>query len=281
MLKECLEKVLRNNMDEKFPKSQSGLFVLPNPKQEDGSNTKVDSNEVTVYGVDSTGHPVSVVVSLPNSWTKNKLLLSYICYFQSTFFNKKQPPTRISEARSINKFFQYIAQSSYNPAVGLPNDLFSQFTQFLNAKGGKRGNTVSGLIHISSRPLKSLLDKDFIYEGLPDFAKVRVICANIPDFAKNPTTPVTSLVKIFENCPYANSDMIESLRLVCCWILETLSSQRNKVLENKDIKIKLNEGLKNTETNEYPLLSYSSSPKYKTHWSREAYGVLVRAIPVS
>lgn len=278
MQEESLEKVLRNNMDEKLPISQSGLFVLPNPKQEDDSNTKVGNNEVTVYGVDSTGHPVSVVVSFPNSWKKNKILLSYICYFQSTFFNKKQPPTRITEARAINKFFQYLAQSNYNLADELPNDLFSQYTQFLKAKGGKIGNTVSGLIHISSRPLKSLLDQDFIYEGLPDLVKVRMICANIPDFTKNPTTPVTSLVKIFENCPYSNSDMIESLRLVCCWILETLSSQRIKILENEDIKIKLNEGLKSTGTNEFPLLSYSSSPKYKTHWSREAYGVLARAI---
>ena len=58
--------------------------------------------------------------------------------------------------------------------------------------------------------------------------------AHIPSFQKSPSTPFPSLAALFgtNNCPYSDTEIIKSLRLVCCWLLLEYDRQRNILLDD-------------------------------------------------
>ena len=71
------------------------------------------------------------------------------------------------------------------------------------------------------------------------------------------------MVELLPNCPYSNLEMLESLRLVCCWIMNRASLERTELLANQTIRNIINKLAKTLDINSPPI-RYFSSISYKS-----------------
>ncbi|OUS01173.1 hypothetical protein A9Q81_09950 [Gammaproteobacteria bacterium 42_54_T18] len=233
-----------------------------------------------------SSHPHQVIVRgrgkpldvrIPEGLEDMPLCQVYIDYLQSVRFLKLAASTRDLEARHIRNFFLFMSKTSTGNSV-IPVNIFAHYTQWLRKNTDIQGISVTNKVNAVIKPLKELCaadkhsEKDCWHEGFHQ------MLAHAPAFKTNPQKPIDSLVSLFANCPFDNKSMIESLRLVCCYVIQLYSQQRDELLANKNIDQVIVD-FEHCPTIEVPMHHASiSQMSPNKSLSALAYGPLLKAV---
>lgn len=189
-------------------------------------------SEATVYGKDGNGNNAVVHVSIHQVHITDPLLKLYIGYLQSPLFLRLSPSTRYNKAIVIRNFFQYVAENKQLLTSGIPYDVVNQY--FIKLKETSESTSFYNNEIILRVPIKLIgrtnvkgFDKEkFYHVSLANYL------AFFPSFPPPKSLPKKSMAELFglKNCPYSDTELLQSLRLGCCFLLNKLSTIRDKLM---------------------------------------------------
>lgn len=194
-------------------------------------------SKATVYGKDGGGHDAVVQVTTPPAHLSNPLLKLYIGYLQSPLFLRLNPNTRYTKAIAFRNFYKYIAENKQYETSGLPFDIVNRYfikfketserTSFYNEE-----ITLRVPIKLFNKRVVDGFDKDkFGHASLDNYL------AFFPNFPPPHSLPKKSMAELFgqKNCPYSDTELLQSLRLGCCFLLNKFSEIRDQLMSNEHI----------------------------------------------
>ncbi len=221
------------------------------------------------------------IIRIPPSLHDVPLCFTFIDYLQSTSFIKLSSTTKRNRTQAINLFFQHLIEELNEKSNSIPNDTFRTFAQFIKRETNRNSNSVAETVSHVVAGFKWFYNhetsKDKSY-WKDDYDK---LIANLPSFTKSPNTPKPSLIDLFGECPFDNTEMIRSLRLICCWTINEFERHRNILLKNEKINLVLAETIK-MDIQQPPLLyARTQSAKKDKHLldsSHELYGHILESV---
>jgi hypothetical protein len=216
---------------------------------------------VIVNGTDGNRTPTQICLKIPSGLEKNPLLKLYIGYLQSVEFLKLNSSTRYSKAISIRNFFDYIESNKGFLKSGLPFDIVNQF--FINQKENSDRSSFYNEELTLKVPIKLTFKKEVKLEQKYYDRTLADYLAFFPNFPPPISQPKKALSELFgtKNCPYTDTELLQSLRLGCCFLLNQFSDMRTKLLENSKIIQSLDK-LKNEKYNNLPILVNPQASNY-------------------
>jgi hypothetical protein len=217
--------------------------------------------EATVIGTDGNGSIAKVLIKIPSELEGNPLLILYTGYLQSPAFLKLMPSTRYTKAITIRNFFDYVQNENDFLKSGLPFDVVNQFfiCQKINSEKTSFYNDELNL----KVPINCILkrnndiDKKYFDSTLANYL------AFFPKFPPPKSKPKKALSELFgqKNCPFSDTELLQSLRLGCCFLLNQFSNIREKLLKECKISDALDK-LKNEEYKGLPILTNLQTTNY-------------------
>lgn len=220
-------------------------------------------------------------ISIPDAAIHLKFLYIFTDYLNSSKFKRLASTTRLNEGSKIKKLFDFIIEEFTN-LINIPINIFEKFAKWLDQNTGYCGNSIASTVVITIKPIKTLIEtnkftsKDYWQDYFHE------IYLNIPTFNRSPAKPNPSLVNLYPDCKYDNKQMITSLRLVCCYLLNLYSDHRKVLLKHPEIMNMLSK-LKNYSTNETPMIYGQTNKPNKTHKNineinKKSYATLLKCI---
>ncbi len=197
------------------------------------------SNAVMVNGSDGRGLPTTLEISVSTALAHQSIIVLYITYLKKADFLKKSPSTRYSTAIDIRNFVNFIEQNIDELGTPLPKDLFKRYFSYLR-KESNRTSLYNIMLHLR-RPLKDYqigrFESPLTGEGdLMDYL------SNMPNETPPESQAKTSMAMLFEkDCPYTDRQLVISLRLLCCLLLEKCLKIKEYFFSNKDVKVAIEE----------------------------------------
>lgn len=225
-------------------------------------------SEATVYGKDGSGNNAIVQVTIPPAHISNPLLKLYIGYLQSPLFLGLSPSTRYTKAIEFRNFYKYIAENKQYESSGLPYDIVNQY--FIKLKETSERTSFYNEEIILRVPLK--LFSKTVVDGFDKDKFAHVSLANylvfFPNFPPPHSLPKKSMAELFgqKNTPYSDTELMQSLRLGCCFLLNKLSEIREKLMSNKHVLKQIN-ALKTAEYDNKPLIFNSQSNNFTVDYA--------------
>ncbi|OUS23818.1 hypothetical protein A9Q99_27715 [Gammaproteobacteria bacterium 45_16_T64] len=221
----------------------------------------------------------------PTGFESCILTLMIIQYFESTKFKKLSKSSKYNKYNLVMKLFDFV-KINY-PPNSIPKTLLNpDYMSHLRSKG-----FIDTYIGYSINSIASIFKWAESEPNNESFWNTRLsrILSNKPKFkgGRKGSKPRDTLSLIYENCPFNDSELIESLRLVSCWLLNICQSQRSYLLGNENVKMYLDKIIaQDICILEPPFRSLphdSSAPEKKLHpsltrLSREAYGSLINSV---
>lgn len=218
-------------------------------------------SEVSINGTDGNGSPANVYIKTPLELDENPLLKLYIGYLQSTAFLKLRSSTRYTKAISIRNFFDYVKNKNDFLKSGLPFDVINQF--FIHQKKVSDRTSFYNDELILKGPIKLILNrsedinKKYADNTLADYL---AFCPNFPP-PNSKTKKALSELFGQKNCPYSDTELLQSLRLGCSFLLNQFSKIREKLLNEKKVMDALDK-LKIEKYKGLPILINPQSSNY-------------------
>jgi hypothetical protein len=197
-------------------------------------------------------------VTVPHN-TKLTLHLIIVKYLSSVIFRSFSQGYKLAVCSDIELFFDFIDKKPYSADFDIPNDVLDEYVQYLRESTNKNSNSVSTSLFNTIRPMEWFAEQDDDESNSEYKEILRVYIANAPHIPKSEPTSTPPLSKLFKDCPFSDTEIIKSLRLVCCWTLLQYSEQRKTLLKNdcvSDVAIQLKQG-----DAWLPPLSYASFGK--------------------
>lgn len=173
-------------------------------------------------------------ISVPED-TALTLHLVTIEYLHSVKFKKLTVQRRINISGDIRLFLKFIKYKNYITDSDVPNKVFQEFTQYVKKNTNQKGNSVGTSVKNAKASIAWYLGEDKTTEQYHYTRVLRLYLAYFPTFQKSTTKANPSLATIFSDCPYSDTQIIKSLRLVCCWVLFEYDRQREILLDNYEV----------------------------------------------
>ena len=174
-------------------------------------------------------------ISVPKD-TKLTLHLVSIDYLHSIKFKGLAVLSRQNQVRGILLLFKFIAHNNYQSDRDVPQDVFAEFLQYVIKNSSQKGNTVGATVKYSKSPIDWYLSEIEKVNDRNNYCdQLRLYLAHFPNFERSPTNPYPPLSEMFPNCPYSDTEIVKSLRLICCWTLLEHKRQREVILLNSEI----------------------------------------------
>lgn len=163
------------------------------------------------------------------------LQLVVIQYLNSVKFKKLEVKTRGNFVRFIDIFLSFIEEQKYLKNTDVPNKVFHEYVQFVNDNTNRTGNSVAATVSAAQIPLEWYLEntEDKNSHIVSQFTK---LLAYAPEIQYSEQNPTPSLAQLFPECPYTDTQIIKSLRLVCCWLLLEYNRHREILLSDDEIQ---------------------------------------------
>lgn len=218
-------------------------------------------NEVTVLGADGNGSPAKVIVSLPIGLENDPLLKLYVGYLKSPLFLALASSTRYTKAIAIRNFIDYVASSQQYIEQGLPYDVVNLY--FINRKL-KSGRTSFYNDELTLKvPISLALSRESKLDSIYYDSKLNDYLIRFPNFPPPNSNTKNSMASIFgeANCPYTDTELLQSMRLYCCTLILKFFEIRNYFLSIDSIKDEL-ERLKDEKYQSKPLLCHHQAKNY-------------------
>lgn len=218
-------------------------------------------NEVTVLGSDGNGSPAKVIVSLPIGLENDPLLKLYVGYLKSPLFLALASSTRYTKAIAIRNFTDYVASSQQYIEQGLPYDVVNQYFNKIKLNSARTSfynDELTLKVPIGlALSRESKLDSSYYDSKLNDYL------IHFPNFPPPKSNPKNSMASIFgeTNCPYTDTELLQSMRLYCCTLILKFFEIRDYFLAIDSIKDEL-ERLKNEKYQSKPLLCHHQAKNY-------------------
>lgn len=190
---------------------------------------------VTVFGVDGNGKPARVNVTIPDSLQSHSLIRLYIGYLKSPVFLRQSSSTRYGKAIDIRHFITFIKSTPEFLNGSIPFDVINLF--LIEQKKVSNKTSFYGQELNLKTPITIVLKKNkgidskYYDHTLADYL---AFCPNFPPPKSNPKKSIAELFGQ-NNCPYNDTELIQSLRLACCFLLNKFTEIRGDILSNKKI----------------------------------------------
>ncbi|TMS93317.1 hypothetical protein CWB58_09835 [Pseudoalteromonas sp. S201] len=217
-------------------------------------------------------------VTIPKE-SELSLQLVIIQYLNSVKFKKLEVNTRGNFVRFIDIFLSFLESQNYSKNTDVPNKVFHEYIQFVNDNTNRTGNSVAATISAAKIPLEWYLEsaKDKNSHIVKQFTKLLAYAPKLQYSEQNPTP---SLAKLFPECPYTDTQIIKSLRLVCCWLLLEYNRHREILLSDHEIQSVLAD-LEGKSLDERPVAYGSFTTKNTPEINEECktlYAPIVNAV---
>lgn len=159
-----------------------------------------------------------------------------IDYLHSVKFKKMAVSTRYRVVNYIELFLKFTFVKSYLKDSDVPMKVFEEFTLYIKENTKQTGGTVGSTVSIIKVVFEWYLD-EFVKTDINNNYSDLLITylAHFPKFQKGKSDPYQPLSNLFPDCPYSDTVIIKSLRLVCCWLLLDYDRQRNILLGDSKI----------------------------------------------
>jgi hypothetical protein len=183
-------------------------------------------------------------VTVPHN-TKLTLHLIIIKYLSSVNFRSFSRGYKLAICSDIESFLDFINNPKYSDDSDIPNDVLHEHIQYLRESTNKKSNSMAASLFNTIRPMEWFAEQDDDESNSEYKEILRVYIANAPRIPRSETNPTPPLSKLFKDCPFNDTEIIKSLRLVCCWTLLQYSEQRKTLLKNdgvNDVAIQLKQG---------------------------------------
>ncbi len=251
----------------------------------------IDLEEMALRSISVLNHsryrvvvPISeaktIEISIPEDLRQVSFCQVYIAYLQSVKLLSLAYSTRYSEARNISRFFEFLTEILPLQKFIVPNSIFYIYTQWLKNRTQRTGNSIASCVTASIKPIKWLCNQDDKQDMPYWHDSYYELLANSPAFNRSPQNPTASLFELFPDCPYDNSQLIQSMRLVCCWLVLEFDRQRQLLLDNKKVKGSIDD-LAHINTDVVPMRYgiFSGEAGIETKDQvRKHYAVLMKAV---
>jgi hypothetical protein len=213
--------------------------------------------------------------------TKLTLHFIFIDYLHSVKFKRLSRGYRRTLAESIVLFLKFIAKERYLTDSDVPQKVFEEFLLYIRKNTRRRGNSVGKTVNNAKAALLWYVENTDKTAEKNNFSQVlRVYLAYFPSFQKNPVKPYSSLANLFDACPYNDTQIIKSLRLICCWLLLEYERQRNILLDDSEVSA-LTAGLKQRDLLDPPVSYGAFSNKKEPVLNEECsrlYAPIINAV---
>ncbi|WP_282166370.1 hypothetical protein [Shewanella japonica] len=218
-------------------------------------------NEVTVLGSDGNGTPAKVIVSLPIGLENNPLLKLYLGYLKSPLFLALASSTRYTKAIAIRNFTNYVASCQQYIEQGLPYDVVNQY--FINIKLNSNRTSFYNDELILKVPIDLALSRESKLDSRYYNSKLNDYLIRFPNFPPPKSNAKKSMASIFgkADCPYTDTELLQSMRLYCCTLILKFFEIRDYFLSIDSIKDEL-ERLKDEKYQSKPLLCHRQAKNY-------------------
>lgn len=214
---------------------------------------------------------------LPNDMHNQNFLLLYIDYTKRKRFLDLTHATKQNRGRQLVIFLDYtvLLIRKYG---GVPSDVFFRYVNHIKSTTKRIGNTLNGSITPMIYILKlygGQTEKVYYSEyWIPEFY---LMITRAPTFTWEEAHPRESLSTKY-NLGFTSKEMVESLLLLCCYIINTFDEKRKLLLQHKSLEKAVLESFQISPDNypTYALVGDLRHPIYNV--SRRLYGELARAI---
>lgn len=207
-----------------------------------GIDNYVASNNVVAHKVSNTvaivdvGNKTLKEFSIPQG-SKLKLHLVMIAYFNSVACKKLSVAYRKNIVLASEKLLDFIEREGYQQDQDVPLTVFEKFTTYLKQNTSKIGYTVKDALNKVKLPIEWAIKNPKML-GLTDtdILTFRQYILRIPHIPKGRNKKKPPLSALFEDCPFSDTQLIKSLRLVSCWTLLEYERHRNLLLQQPNIR---------------------------------------------
>lgn len=173
-------------------------------------------------------------VSIPEG-AELSLQLVVISYLNSVKFKQLEVRTRSNVVRFLEIFLAFIKAQNYLKDTDVPNKMFHEYLQYVNDNTNRTGNSVSSTVSAAKIPLEWYLENSE-ENNLHIYKQFTLLLAFSPETHYIEQNPTPSLAMLFPECPYSDTQIIKSLRLVCCWLLLEYNRHREILLSDTEIQ---------------------------------------------
>jgi len=218
-------------------------------------------------------------ISVPDD-TQLTLHFVTIDYLHSVKFKKLTVKSRESIVNAIELFLRFLSNKNYLTDSQVPNKVYEEFILFIKKNTGKKGNSVGSAVKHAKNALEWYLNTDKITKDKNYSRLLREYLAHFPSFQRSPTNAHPSLSELFLDCPYSDTEIIKSLRLVCCWLLLEYDRQRKILLSNSEVNA-ISKMLKQRDICTRPVAYGSWTTKYTEELNDECrryYAAILTAV---
>jgi hypothetical protein len=241
---------------------------------------------------------VKEILEIPDNLKDRSLLNACFWHLQSAYFYKLAKTTQDAHFTFVRQLIEFIINAPENMqfSAEIPSDIAFLYLNYcmslkqLNETIRKKVQFIGVvLINITSEKLIAQNGSDIINKIWDE--RFRVILTKIPEFIRYRSTNSNAVTdprvihtahnkglgEIFPDCPYTDTELINSIRTFSHWMLMELKRQRHILLDIPEVKKTLDELLNNHTAQEAPVLLLKAIPADKALRSehRALYHTLV------
>ncbi|WP_133013102.1 hypothetical protein [Marinomonas flavescens] len=238
---------------------------------QDSSATIADISESSTVAIVNVGQLQLRKIEAPTEGCLS-IHLAMICYINSSKFNKLEKATRNSVTLTILKFFGFL--SSFKADKEVSFDCLNVFIQYQGNNSKAKGS----VIYNELNKLKNCLHWCF-NENSPLSDDTKLLCRQyymhahkIQPPEKTPTAPLS---KLFAECPYNDTQLLDSLIKLSIWIINYEAHFRSEALQIHGIR-QLTEDVRSRSIYKCPISFASFDDQNATkNEARALYGTII------
>jgi len=241
---------------------------------QDDSVTIIDISESSTVAIVDSGHCQLNKVEAPTEGCLS-LHFAIISYLNSSKFRGHTVGTRATALYYVRSFFSFL--SSFNADEEVPLDLLSVYVQHLRQTHKDYGASIYERAQFVKRTLRWCCS-----ESSPLRDSVKLLCrqyiAHAPNLQKPESKPLQPLSKAFSESPYNDTELLDSLKKLCIWIIHYEARMRTDALQIDGIR-QLIDGMKLINIDKPPISFSAFSIKNKTAAeARILYGTIITKV---
>lgn len=214
--------------------------------------------------------------------SKLTIHLVLVAYLNSIECKKLGKAHRKNIVLSLELLCRFIEHDEYITDSEIPTTLFERFTVYLSEHTKKNTNALKDSINKAKTPFEWAIKNQDIEQLVNlDISNFRTLIAHIPKVVKSKSKKKPALSVLFDGCPYTDTELIKSLRLLSCWTLLEYERHRSLLLEYKEVTECI-AALNNYDLSEPPMdfgaWSGKKGKKALEDKCREIYGLLIKRV---
>ncbi len=201
--------------------------------------------------------------------------MAVIGYLNSIHFKKLSPSTRYSTFLIVTQFFTFLESFKNDDQVSF--NILEEYLIYLRVKANENhsGFSIYRKINVLSGCFYWAYSNEKLFYSNQNnlFRKYHQHAPNVqkPESNKQP-----GLSQIFSDCPFNDTEMLDSLKKLCVWIINHESDLRDEILKLKNVN-QLVEKIKRKSIYKKPMIN-SVLNNGDSDKSREFYGSLISSL---